>query len=75
RIAVNQQLLLKEEAHFDKITDPSAGSYYIETLTDSLAQQAWRLFLKTEETGFYAALKAGTVQDAINASADARSQA
>src|SRR5690606_25488891 len=33
RIAVNQQLLLKEESHFDKITDPSAGSYYIETLT------------------------------------------
>ena len=31
RIAVNQQLLLKEESHFDKVTDPSSGSYYIET--------------------------------------------
>lgn len=72
RIAVNQQLLLKEEAHFDKITDPSSGSYYIETLTSALAGQAWKLFLETEETGFYEALKAGTVQDAINASADAR---
>lgn len=72
RIAVNQQLLLKEEAHFDKITDPSAGSYYIETLTASLAKQAWVLFLETEEIGFYAALKAGTVQDAINGSSDAR---
>jgi methylmalonyl-CoA mutase len=75
RIAVNQQLLLKEESHFDKITDPSAGSYYIETLTVSLAQQAWKLFLETEEVGFYNALKAGTIQDAINASADARFKA
>lgn len=72
RIAVNQQLLLKEESHFDKITDPSSGSYYIETLTSSLAEQAWKLFLETEEIGFYEAIKAGIVQDAINASADAR---
>lgn len=72
RIAVNQQLLLKEEAHFDKITDPSSGSYYIETLTASLTEQAWKLFLETEEAGFYAALKEGTLQDAVNASAEAR---
>ncbi len=72
RIAVNQQLLLKEEAHFDKITDPASGSYYIETLTASLARQAWKLFLETEDTGFYNALKAGTVQDAVNTSAEAR---
>ncbi|HHU96021.1 MAG TPA: methylmalonyl-CoA mutase small subunit [Petrimonas sp.] len=75
RIAANQQLLLKEESHFDKVTDPSSGSYYIETLTSSLAKQAWALFLETEETGFYNALKAGTVQDAINASAEARFRA
>ena len=72
RIAINQQLLLKEEAHLDKVTDPSAGSYYIETLTSSLAQQAWKLFLETEEIGFYNSLKAGTVQEAINTSADDR---
>lgn len=75
RIAVNQQLLLKEESHFDKITDPSAGSYYIENLTGALAEQAWKLFLDTDENGFYEALKAGTVQDAVNASADARFKA
>ena len=72
RIAVNQQLLLKEEAHFDKVTDPSSGSYYIETLTVSLAEQAWKLFLETEEKGFYETLKTGAVQDAIAASSDAR---
>ncbi len=75
RIAANQQLLLKEESHLDKVTDPSSGSYYIETLTSSLAKQAWALFLETEEAGFYNALKAGTVQDAINASAEARFKA
>jgi methylmalonyl-CoA mutase N-terminal domain/subunit len=68
-------LLLKEESHFDKITDPSAGSYYIENLTFSLAQQAWKLFLETEETGFYQALKLGKIQDAIDTSAQARAKA
>lgn len=72
RIAINQQLLLKEESHIDKIIDPSSGSYYIETLTVSLAEQAWKLFLETEEVGFYNALKEGIVQEAINASGKAR---
>ncbi len=68
RIARNQQLLLKEESHFDKVVDPSAGSYFIEELTTSLADAAWKLFLKIEdEGGFLAAIKNGTVQDDINA--------
>ena len=68
RIARNQQLLIKEESHFDRIVDPSAGSYYIEYLTDALATEAWKIFLKIEdEGGFLAAVKAGTVQDDINA--------
>ena len=68
RIARNQQLLIKEESHFDRIVDPSAGSYYIEHLTDALAQEAWKIFLKVEEEGgFLEAVKKGTVQDDINA--------
>ena len=68
RIARNQQLLIKEESHFDRIVDPSAGSYYIEHLTDALALEAWKIFLKVEEEGgFLAAIKAGTIQDEINA--------
>ena len=68
RIARNQQLLIKEESHFDRIVDPSAGSYYIEHLTNELAKVAWQLFLKVEdEGGFLEALKKGTVQDDINA--------
>ena len=73
RIARNQQLLLKEESHFDKVVDPSAGSYFIEELTTSLADVAWKLFLKIEEEGgFLAAIKAGTVQDDINATNEKR---
>ena len=68
RIARNQQLLIKEESHFDRIVDPSAGSYYIEHLTDALATEAWKIFLKVEEEGgFLAAVKAGTIQDDVNA--------
>lgn len=63
RIARNQQLLLKEESHFDKVVDPAAGSYYIETLTNQLAEKAWQLFLDVEEKGgFLAQVLTGSVQ-------------
>ena len=67
RIARNQQLLLKEECHFDKLVDVSGGSYFVEELTVAIAQQAWKLFLAVEEEGgFLAAVKAGKIQEAIN---------
>lgn len=73
RIARNQQLLLKEESHFDKVADPAAGSYYIETLTNNVAEQAWKLFLEIEENGgFFAAIKGGTVQKAVKTTATNR---
>ena len=76
RLARNQQLLLKEESHFNRIVDPAAGSYYIENLTASIAQQAWNLFLATEdEGGFLAAVKANKVQETVNASNKARHEA
>ena len=76
RLARNQQLLLKEESHMDKIVDPAAGSYYIETLTNNIAKQAWELFLAVEaDGGFLAQAKAGKVQEAINASGKARREA
>lgn len=66
RIARNQQLLLKEECHFDKIVDVAGGSYFVEHLTDALAGQAWKLFLTVEEDGgFLAQAKAGKVQAVI----------
>lgn len=73
RIARNQQLLLKEESNFDKVSDPAAGSYYIETLTKEIAAQAWKLFLEIEEEGgFLAAVKAGKVQQTVKATAAQR---
>ena len=67
RIARNQQLLLKEECHFGQIVDPGAGSYYVEHLTNSLAEEGWKLFLQIEEEGgFLEASKKGAVQDVIN---------
>ena len=73
RIARNQQLLLKEESHLDKVVDPAGGSYYVETLTVSLAKEAWKLFLEVEEAGGFAkALAEGKVQEAVNASNEKR---
>lgn len=66
RIARNQQLILREEAWFDKVTDPSAGSYYIESLTALIAENSWKLFLEIENTGgFISALNSGFVQAQI----------
>ena len=76
RIARNQQLLLKEECHLDTVVDPSAGSYYVEVLTNSLADVAWKLFLEVEEKGgFSVAVNAGEIQNAVNASNVARKKA
>ena len=76
RIARNQQLLLKEECHFNKVVDPAAGSYFIENLTVSIAKQSWDLFLNVEEEGgMLEAVKAGKVQEAVNASNKARHDA
>ena len=73
RIARNQQLILKEESHFDKIVDPAAGSYYIENLTAMVAEKAWELFLEIEnEGGFLESLKAGLVQKRIENNAQKR---
>jgi methylmalonyl-CoA mutase len=66
RIARNQQLLLKEESHFDKVVDPAAGSYYIEQLTALIAEESWKLFLQIQDMGgFLAAAKAGFMQGKI----------
>lgn len=69
RIARNQQFLLKEESHLDKVVDPAGGSYYVETLTVSIAKEAWKLFVEVEDKGgFFALVENGEVQAAINES-------
>ncbi len=55
RVARNTLVLLKEEAHLDKVTDAGAGSFYIEALTKELAERAWTLFQTVEAQGGYSA--------------------
>ncbi|MGD0474743.1 MAG: methylmalonyl-CoA mutase family protein [Candidatus Velthaea sp.] len=67
-LARNTQILLKKESYFDRVADAGAGSYYLESLTDSLAREAWKLFQKIEEQGGYLkALQAGFLQAEVNA--------
>ena len=73
RIARNQQFLRKEESHMDKVVDPAGGSYYVETLTVSIANEAWKLFLAVEaDGGFFAQAGEGKVQQAVNESCKKR---
>lgn len=66
RVARNTQLVLKEESYLDKIVDASAGSYYIESLTDAIAEAAWKIFLKIEELGgFISSVKKGYIKEDI----------
>ncbi len=75
RIARNQQLLLKEESHLDKVVDPSAGSYYIENITDALIREAWTLFLEVESMGgFMEAVGHGFIQDKMIKSSEKKLQ-
>ncbi len=69
RIARNQQIMLREESHLDKVVDPAGGSYYIETLTASIAAQAWKVFNEVEDNGGFAAmLRKGEIQGKVNES-------
>lgn len=66
RISRNVSNMLKEESYFDKVVDPSAGSYYIENITDALVKNAWQLFTDVEsEGGFIASFTAGKIQSRI----------
>ncbi len=66
RISRNIHHLLKEEAYFDKVADPGAGSYFIENLTLQLAENAWKIFQEIEKQGgMYTAVSKGFVQSRI----------
>lgn len=66
RIAINQQIILKNEAYADKYVDPAGGSYYVENLTNKLIDTAWKLFLEIEQNGGYLkALESNFIQNKI----------
>ncbi|MBC5836344.1 methylmalonyl-CoA mutase subunit beta [Flavobacterium muglaense] len=71
RIARNQLLVLKNESYFDKVNNPADGSYYIETLTNQLAEKALVLFKDIEANGgFLKQLNEGIIKRKIQESAD-----
>lgn len=75
RLARNQQILLKEESNFDKVTDPAAGSYYVETLTKSFINNAWNQFLMVvEKGGFIKCFKENFIQDIITETSEKRNK-
>lgn len=70
RIARNQLLILKHESYFDKVNNPSDGAYYIETLTEQLAEKGLQLFKDIEANGgFLKQLKDGNIQRKIKENA------
>jgi methylmalonyl-CoA mutase len=68
---MNIQRLVQEESHLDRVADPAGGSYYVEWLTDALANQGWRLFQQVEAEGGYTKAK-GTIDSALAESRAAR---
>jgi methylmalonyl-CoA mutase len=71
RMARNQQLILKDESYLNIVADMSAGSYYIETLTESLCEKAWEQFKIIESKGgLLACLKSNYIQDIISKDAE-----
>jgi len=66
RMARNQQLILKDESYLNKVADMAAGSYYIETLTETLCEKSWEQFKVIESKGgLLACLKSNFIQDII----------
>jgi len=75
RIARNQLLILKNESYFDKVANASDGSYYVEEITQQLAEKALKVFKDIEKAGgLVTSLKEGTIQRKIKESADKEQQ-
>ena len=62
RIARNTALVLQEEAHLHRVIDPAGGSWFLERLTQQVAEKAWTIFQEIErQGGMFAALKTGWI--------------
>jgi len=73
-LALNVQRLLRDEVHLDKVADPAGGSYYVEALTNELAQAAWKLFQEVEGLGGHSAASS-FISQAITKSHEAKTKA
>lgn len=63
RMAINTQLIVRNESYLHKVSDPAGGSYYIEDATNKIAEAAWQIFQEIEaEGGYLTGLEKGTIQ-------------
>ena len=75
-LALNIQRILAEESHLNAVADPAGGSYYIESLTASLAAESWKLLQRIEAAGGYSqALRTGWLSEEITRSRASREKA
>ncbi len=75
-LADNVHRILREESHLDKVLDPSAGSYYIEALTNEVAAEAWTLFQQIEQAGGWTAARAsGAIGAALSSAREVKEKA
>lgn len=75
RIARNTQTILREECELTATIDPGGGSYYLESLTEAIAEEAWTWFQEIEKAGGYvSALRQGIPQDRVSATLQDRSK-
>jgi len=76
RVARNTHTVLREEAGLTRTVDPAGGSWYLESLTDTIARKSWELFREVEKQGgMAAALNAGFPQKEVAAVSDQRARA
>jgi len=67
RVARNTLLILEEEAHLHRVIDPAGGSWFLDTITNQLAVEAWRIFQEIERRGgMLAVLESGWIGDQID---------
>ncbi len=73
RVARNQQLVLRDECHLTRVIDPAGGSWFVESLTNDLARQAWGVFQEIErQGGMTRCMRAGWPQRECAKTAEAR---
>ncbi|MEX2186667.1 MAG: methylmalonyl-CoA mutase family protein [Pirellulales bacterium] len=68
RVARNTVLILQEEAHLHRVIDPAGGSWYLDQLTEQVADTAWKVFQQIErDGGMLQAVRNGSVAGQIDA--------
>jgi methylmalonyl-CoA mutase len=75
RVARNTVLILRDEAHLQRVLDPAGGSWFLDRLTEQIAEKAWEIFQDIERRGgMLKALESGWIHQQIDAANAARTK-